>query len=321
MNNNLIILLSSLLIRCRLSTPIYRDCLEALFFNSYNTSTYNIQPIANGNIAEVKCSFLNGDIIEMEIGNDVQQNVKLKSSTKKIININYSTLTYEELRELIQFSKNCSQEMALQAVEASPKSYSFQFLDGTNHLLNSAKDGICKCIITQPCETNAANSCPMSGNLDYNKNFNLNGKLAVLSERLPLIRTSYGDLNDPGEWAKHTIQPLKCHNEMHNKIKLLLTAKCSMDIGVLVDRNKETCLKLDQSSIYLSYYSNKIIKIVSSSDKNLMVTVYSKLENGGILVCKQDENNLHFNCGERANRLLTIHIYAKTLISICEIEE
>ncbi|CAD5126950.1 unnamed protein product [Dimorphilus gyrociliatus] len=312
------------------STPVYSSCLAALLLNDYNTSTYQIQPLTNGNIATVVCSFVAGGYAQIEIDASGQQDVIIRTTSlgdfaTKDIDISYSTLNFTELREIVLNSGNCSQDMYLKTEGTISSLLSFKFLDETIYNLHGANDGFCKCITSEVCTNDKTKKCIDTGSHANNQNYLLSGKLSVFSKRLPLVRITYGDLNDAGEWAKHIVKPLKCRNKIDEKIRVLSKSKCNQDVNVLIDKDRETCIEIAYKSymqIQFPYFQN--INIISSFNNTLSVTIYSKLLNqhGKVLLCKKG-SYLNFYCQQRSNEIF-IDIFHNNLLNssvkLCEIE-
>ncbi|CAD5126256.1 DgyrCDS14419 [Dimorphilus gyrociliatus] len=284
-------------------------------------------PIHNGNIANVKCSYINNIYVESEIDNDAEKDVLLKTAShvkNKVINITYSTLNNYELKEFVENAGNCTQGMYLMANNTQSSRFYFTFLDGTTYKLKEANDGICKCIIDQPCANNPINECTDYGASANDQTYILEGNLAVLPKRLPLVQTSYGDLDAENEWAKHIIKPLKCINYIVKNIQVLSSINCTQNVQFLIDGDVNTCIEIDKSvsALHLRYYFNRKIKIISSLNDSLSAMIYTKLNGSKLELCKQT-GDLNFVCEQKNSRELYIHIFTQLANSskkVCEIE-
>lgn len=304
---------------------VYKSCREALKDNNNITGNYQIQPINSGTTASISCELINENMVKTVI--DVQPSAKIKYTTDSNTGTRTQVITYEnlnenELKTLLRYSGKCSQRMYIKIHDSQGHLLNFFFLDGSKFILQPVPDGICHCLITTPCETtgNKEAVCPDTGKVSYNQRFTLNGLLSVSSNRLPLIKTIYGDIQKKvGEYVEHQLKPVECLIPMKNKIEVLTTENCFKDLSLLNDDNPETCIEFTSQSVELKLEYFEYISIFAKNNDNLEIQVYSKMLTNFIEVCEKTEE-LKFTCKNKRDYIY-IFIIKKTKenIKLCEI--
>ncbi|CAD5126873.1 unnamed protein product [Dimorphilus gyrociliatus] len=303
---------------------VFKSCSQALIANDLLNSTFKIQPIDNGRKFDIKCYFSEKNEFISEIDNDVDQNKVLRAplQSKKFIttNIKYQDMTNSELESILNLSGLCSQNMQLVAQNSQAKFLMFEFFDGTNYTLSNFEDGICKCLISKVCLENndKGKVCTDTGTQIHNQVYNLKGEISVVPNRLPLIKTVYGDIDDPIEFAKHVINPLVCVSSV---VKVSLPSGCFGNLLPLHDNDLSTCVTFKITSVTLEISFFKQFKIHSKLESLLSIVSYLKTEDSGIIrMCNEIEKH-NFECEFYSRKILIfIQSLSESAIQLCEIE-
>ncbi|CAD5126700.1 unnamed protein product [Dimorphilus gyrociliatus] len=188
-----------------------------------------------------------------------------------------------------KYSGKCSQNMKLTIRNSQAHLLKFQFFDDTKYNLSSFEDGICNCLISTVCleEKDSSKNCIDTGQKSHNQIYDLSGEISVLSNKLPLIQISYGDLDDSEEYAKHVIGPLACTLP---RIEVIAPSGCFGSLFALRGKDTHTCVQFQISTLSLLLDYTENFKISAKFIHSLSIISYMKTEDSQLRLCNEIRN-------------------------------
>lgn len=323
MKTNLKLIFSLLIFSINHALAIdYPSCRDAISTNNLD-GEYYIKMTPGSLPAKVHCSFENFQIITKVSPENPDGFYSYLGYDPEVTFI-YRDISSTDIDKLkTMANNNCYQYVYLSQKNVNSLPY-FTFWDNSGIHLNYAVDGICKCLITGPCDDTGDKTKDCYTYRDDEPGYSVSdyGKLAVKPERLPLKSMRIYDVDEDDEYVSFYVYSFICQENAYPKVKNLKDENLCKEKNytVLFDSKSETCISFFSIEIEFPVpFSN--IELQTKNGSCEEIDVFGGKNNKNIIniECKQEHNNkCSFKCESLFKKILLL-VKNTREISLCEI--